>query len=195
MCKMEKVTTFTQFEQKITHISGCKLVYKYTIATVIVHICTVTVACVFIILLISCSHIFFSLFSMHNELSDFSSPHLFFPQMHTNTQTHPHRQINIEIHKHTHTQTNPHRQTNREIDRCLTGTISACGSFLIGACESCLIGAWPRGSGDWVLFEEWVWVLLVLQWRCLIFILNERGREGARESEGFEMVVKLFMEI
>ena len=138
---MEKVTTFTQFEQKITHISGCKLVYKYTIATVIVHICTVTVACVFIILLISRSHIFFSLFSMHNELSDFSSPHLLFPQMHTNTQTHPHRQINTEIHKHTHTQTNPHRQTNREIDRCLTGTISACGSFLIGACESCLIGA------------------------------------------------------
>ena len=37
MCKMEKVTTFTQFEQKITHISGCKLVYKYTIVTVTVH--------------------------------------------------------------------------------------------------------------------------------------------------------------
>ena len=49
---MEKVTNFTQFEQKITHISGCKLVYKYTIATITMHICTVTVACVFNILII-----------------------------------------------------------------------------------------------------------------------------------------------
>ena len=113
----------------------------------------------------------------------------------THTQTHPHRQINTEIHKHTYTQTNPHRQTNREIVWCLTRIIGACGSCLIGACESCLIDAWLRGSGDWVLFEEWVWVLLVLQWRCLIFILNDRGREGARESEGFEMVVKLSMKI
>ena len=52
MCKIEKVTNFTQFEQKITHISGCKLVYKYTIATVTVHICTIIVACVFNILII-----------------------------------------------------------------------------------------------------------------------------------------------
>ena len=52
MCKMEKVTTFTQFEQKITHISGCKLVYKYKIATVTVHICAVTITCVFNILII-----------------------------------------------------------------------------------------------------------------------------------------------
>ena len=80
------------FEQKITHISECKLVYKYTIATVTVHICTVTVACVFIILLISRSCFFFSLslFSVHNELNDFSSTHLLFPQMHTNTPTHKH---------------------------------------------------------------------------------------------------------
>ena len=49
---MEKVTTFTQFEQKITHISGCKLVYKYKIATVTVHICAVTITCVFNILII-----------------------------------------------------------------------------------------------------------------------------------------------
>ena len=104
---------------------------------------TVTVACVFIILLISCSHIFFSLFSMHNELSDFSSPHLLFPQMHTNTQTHPHRQINTEIHKHTHTQTNPHTnkptQTNQQRDRSV-----------LDWNDQCL----------WVFFDRCLWVLL-----------------------------------
>ena len=47
--KMKKVTDFTYFEQKNTHISGCKIVYKCTIATVIVHICTVTVAIVHLI--------------------------------------------------------------------------------------------------------------------------------------------------
>ena len=47
------------------------------------------------------SHQFFSLFSVHNNLSSSSC----FPQMHTNKSTQ----------KHTHTQTNPHRQTNKEI--------------------------------------------------------------------------------
>ena len=50
--KWKKVTTFTQFEQKNTHISGCKLVYKYTIAIVIVQICTITVAWAYNILII-----------------------------------------------------------------------------------------------------------------------------------------------
>ena len=35
---------FTQFFSKTTHISGCKNVYIYTLATVTVHICTVIVA-------------------------------------------------------------------------------------------------------------------------------------------------------
>ena len=70
MCKMEKVTNFTQFEQKITYISGCKLVYKYTIATVTMYICTVTVACVFNILII---------FSLSLSLL---SPHLTHPFPH-----------------------------------------------------------------------------------------------------------------
>ena len=172
MCKMKKVTIFTQFEQKVTHISRCKLVYKYTITSVSVHNFTF-------------AHFFF--LSSPCTMNSVTSPFLIFFFLRC-TQTHP----------HTNTSTNPQRQTNREIDRCSWNDrclIGACGSCLNGACESCLIGAWPRGSRDWVLFEEWVWVLLVLQWRCLIFILNERGREGARESEGFEMAVKLSMEI
>ena len=60
MCKMENVTTFTQFKQKITHINECKLVYKYTIAKVTVHICTVTVEYVFIILFISVRTFFYA---------------------------------------------------------------------------------------------------------------------------------------
>ena len=50
---MEKVTNFRHFEQKNTHISGCKIVHKFIIAIVTVHICTVIVACAFIILIIS----------------------------------------------------------------------------------------------------------------------------------------------
>ena len=49
---MEKGTNFTQFEQKNTHISGCKIVHLCTIATVTGHICTVTVAYAFNILLV-----------------------------------------------------------------------------------------------------------------------------------------------
>ena len=66
----------------------------------------VTVNVYTIILLISQFHTFFSLFSMckTNSVSYFSSPHLLFPQIHTNTptQTHSHRQINTEIHKYTY---------------------------------------------------------------------------------------------
>ena len=54
LCKMEKVTDFTHFEQKHNYISGCKVMHKCTIAIVIVHIaivivhiCTVTIACEF----------------------------------------------------------------------------------------------------------------------------------------------------
>ena len=115
MCKMKKVTTFTQFEQKITYISECKLVYKYIIATVIVHICTVTVACVFIILLISI-HTFFSLSSPCTTNSvTFLSSSSFSSNAHNHThrKTHQHRQINT----HTHSHTNKPTQTNQQRDR------------------------------------------------------------------------------
>ena len=50
---IQKLFHFTHFNQKYTHISGCKVVHNYTNATVTVHICTVIVACVFTILIIS----------------------------------------------------------------------------------------------------------------------------------------------
>ena len=50
---IQKLLHFTHFEQKNTHNSGCKVVHNYTNATVIVHICTVTIAHVFTILIIS----------------------------------------------------------------------------------------------------------------------------------------------
>ena len=61
---MEKLTDFIHFEQKNTHISGCKIVHKCVIATVTMHICTVTIACAFNILIIFYSLLFFSLFSI-----------------------------------------------------------------------------------------------------------------------------------
>ena len=122
MCKMEKLTTFTQFEQKITHISGCKLVYKCTIATVTVHICTVTVACVFIILLISVRTFFFlssPCATNSVSLSSFSLD----AHKHTHAQTHPHKQINTETHPHTNKPTQTNQQRDRSVldwnNRCL----------------------------------------------------------------------------
>ena len=52
LCKIEKVAHLTYFEQKNTHISRCKIVHLCTIATITMHICTVTVAYAFIILLV-----------------------------------------------------------------------------------------------------------------------------------------------
>ena len=63
-CNIEKVTDFTHFEQKNTHISKCKIVHKCTRAIVTVQICTVTIALAFNILIISNSLLFFSLFSI-----------------------------------------------------------------------------------------------------------------------------------
>ena len=63
-CNIEKVTDFTHFEQKNTHISKCKIVHKCTRAIVNVQICTVTIALACNILIISNSLLFFSLFSI-----------------------------------------------------------------------------------------------------------------------------------
>ena len=124
--KIQKVTNFTHFAPKIFHIDLSKTVY--TCATLIVYICTVTVAMYPIILLIShFTHFFFSLFSVHNGLSLrlllSSSYFSLDTHKHTHThiqstQTHPRRKINTEIHKHTHTQIHPHGQTNRETNWC-----------------------------------------------------------------------------
>ena len=78
--------------------------YFSTRATVTVEIYMATVAPLFIILFISCSLPFFSLFSVLNKHSNFSSPHLLlFPQMHTNTNT--------PTHKHIHTKNSTQRYT------------------------------------------------------------------------------------
>ena len=59
--KWKKWLILHNLSQKDTHISGCKIVHLFTIATVNVHIYTVTVACAFNILLVFslsclCSH-------------------------------------------------------------------------------------------------------------------------------------------
>ena len=126
----------------------------------------VTVARSFIILFISRSLPFFSLFSVLNKLSNFSSPHLLlFPQMHTNTPTHKHIHTEKSTQRYTCSKkkkkkryTNKPKYTNNKetdrcllerlvFDRCLTGTIGAHGSCLIGASGSRLIGV----SGSWLI--------------------------------------------
>ena len=80
--------------------------YISTRVTITVKIYTATVARPFIILFISRSLPFFSLFSVLNKHSNFSSPHLLlFPQMHTNTNT------NTPTHKHIHTKNSTQRYT------------------------------------------------------------------------------------
>ena len=101
------------------------------------------------------SHLFFSLLSMHNQRTQFSSPHFLFPQMHTNKHT------------HTHTQTNPHGQTNRETDRGSWVLIGAWSEHV--GLDRCLIGArgsWPMlDRSSWVLTDAWL--ELVGPDRCL----------------------------
>ena len=61
MCKIlqnRKSCSFYTFWEKNTHISGCKIVHLFTIATVTMHICTVTVTLLFIILYFFLSPLF-----------------------------------------------------------------------------------------------------------------------------------------
>ena len=63
---------------KKTHINGCKIEYKYTSAIVTVHICTVTVALLYIILILFLSpHILSSpdSFSLQLIISAIDNPH------------------------------------------------------------------------------------------------------------------------
>ena len=118
---MKKVANFTQFEQK-KHphqlVHNCAFMHNCYSNRAYMHgYCSMGIY----YFIHFRSHVFFSLFSVHNELSVFSSS--FSSDAHKHTHTHTDK----STHKHTHTQTNSHRQTNREIDRCLTGTIGACG--------------------------------------------------------------------
>ena len=67
-----------------------------------------------IILLISHFAFFFSLF--HAKWTNFSFPHLLFPHIYTQTQTHPHPQTNIstQTNQHRNTQTHPHTNTSTQ---------------------------------------------------------------------------------
>ena len=122
LCKIQKATNFTHFAPKIFHISLSKTVYIITCAIVIMHICTVLVDVYPIILLIShFAPFFLSLFSVHNELNDFSSPYLLFPQIHTNTPT----------------------QTNQQRNRSVL-VLVACGSVLVALDQS----SWVDENGS-----------------------------------------------
>ena len=115
--------------------------YISTRATVTVEIYMATVAPLFIILFISCSLPFFSLFSVLNKHSNFSSPHLLlFPQMHTNTNT--------PTHKHIHTKNSTQRYTCSKKKKKKRSELGASRSRLIGArgYGSCLIGARQIGA-------------------------------------------------
>ena len=75
-----------------------------------------------------------------NLVSNFSSPHPFFPQIHANTPTqiYLHRQINTEIYKHIHGQTNKEREISVDVGRLWIGgselvvEIEVCGSTEMG---------------------------------------------------------------
>ena len=139
---------FTHLSHKTSHITPSKTVYIYTFTTVTVYT---------IILLISQFRTFFSLSSpcKTNSVSDFSSPHLLFPQIHTNTptQTHPHRQINTKIHKHTHTD----KPTKRQIGASV-GCLWISGSILVALDQSsCVI---ENGS-------VYLWISVGSQDQCL----------------------------
>ena len=126
------------------------------------YIYTVTVACVFIILLIFVR----TNFSLSSPSTTTSAPHLLSLRC---TQTHPHKQ--------THTQTNPHRQTNREIWVAGEERIWVAGAWFVdrpvkkGSRSWSLVrgSAWfvdrpvKKGSGSWSLVhgsagEERIWV-------------------------------------
>ena len=167
---MEKLTIFTQFEQKNSHTNLCMCI------------------CYFINFR---SHLFFSLFSVHNQRTQFSSPHLLFPQMHTNKHTHTHRQTHPHRDTQTHSHTNKPTRTNQQrdrsklvgLDRCL---IRARGSRSVLDRSSWVsTGAWSelvgldrcltRARGSWsVLDWSSSWLVLV-EWSELVGLLLERS--------------------
>ena len=99
-CKIEKVTDFAHFEQKNTHISGCKIVHKCTRATITVHICTIIVALAFNILIIS-NLLLFSIYSPSAKLMH-SLPHHLLSSFDTHTPIDTKSKINYKNKKINH---------------------------------------------------------------------------------------------
>uniref|UniRef100_A0A7N2REE9 HIT domain-containing protein n=1 Tax=Quercus lobata TaxID=97700 RepID=A0A7N2REE9_QUELO len=83
---------------------------------------------------------------------------------------------------------------------CLAGICWVMPNSVVSMLESWngILGSRRYGTVG-VTLACMMWCIWGQGWRqdlmCLMFILNERGREGARESEGFEMAVKVSMEI
>ena len=79
-----------------------------------------------------------------NSTSDFSSPHLLFPQIHTNTPTQRNQHKDIQIHPHGQTNTKREREREREREigvgvghlwiggSVLMAKIRVCGSMEMG---------------------------------------------------------------
>ena len=82
-CAKWKKYWFYTFWSKNTHINGCKIVHKCTIVKITVHICTVTVACVFNILLFFLSPPHSLFFSLVWLSTSFEFP--FFPNDYNNS--------------------------------------------------------------------------------------------------------------
>ena len=158
-CIIEKDTTFTHFASTMLHINVSKsvqrCVYLYTCYSNRIYLHNYCSSSIYYFINFT-SAPFFSLFSLCTT-NLVTSPHLIFCFLRC-TQTHPHTNTSTQTNQHKDTQTHPHtnkptrtsQRRDRSVlnrndrclwnDRCLTGTISACGSYLIGACGSCLIG-------------------------------------------------------
>ena len=163
--KIQKVTNFTHFAQKIFHIDLSKTVY--TCATLIVYICTVTVAMYPIILLIShFTHFFLSLLRAQRTQSQTSPILILFFFRYTQTHPHPHtKHTNTSTQKNQHrdTQTYPHTNTptwtNQQRD-ILVLVLVAYGSVLVALNQS----SWVNGNGSGCLWigvggrDQYLWV-------------------------------------
>ena len=115
-------------------------------ATVTMYIYTVTVACVFIILLISvCTN-----FSLFSPCTTTLAPHLLFLKC---TQTHSHRQINTETHPHT----NKPIQTNQQRDRSVLVEFGSwIGRWRSDMGRGSALGRWRKDLGRGVWFMDWL---------------------------------------
>ena len=109
ICNIQKVINFIHFISKIFYINPSKIVYIYTFAAITMHICTVTVTCVYHYFINFTFCAFFSL----------PSPHRLLPQIHP--------------HKHTHTDKPIDRQISAsDRDRCLwVDGVYACGFWFL----------------------------------------------------------------
>ena len=154
--KIQKIAYFTYFDQKNTHISGCKIVHKCISATITVYICTVTVTLLYIILVLFLSHHILSSpesLSLSLQLIILAPPqhrpstttHIAATQHHqtpppptTPTTTRTHHKINQKSNKSTHghttksiknqTHPHPHKDTPTETKRAFLWTCG-CGSI------------------------------------------------------------------